>query len=253
MQAIILAVGNSGTRLIGNVVHSIVDPRLSTIPYHYEPLYWKGNWYDNALSLNQEAIYQHKQFPLIPSSRDERWPWMEDFIQNNKGLAKFIRAASRIKSYLSVAPKIIWVTRELHAFLGSMQKNFPRCLNKAGWHHRPGKYDDLPRLIELYPNYLTEAENDRIVTEAAWWHAHNFEMYKVSSSPKILHIRYEDFCKSPLIWSKRIGDFLERDIPQTTINLLEQVYRPTQRYANLTQSKRKRIEAIAANLNNQLY
>lgn len=251
-KIVVVGVGNSGTKILGILVNELLA-RIGYPLYHYEPLYWSGTTGEAGIVPNPSAVEEHKRFPLIADSSVTEWPWMDDFIENLSGLAKFIRAGSRIRFIERHPVKIIWITRELYSYLASMQKNFPRCLPDAGWHHRPGKYDDFKRIQELYPDAgLRPDEEYRVEVEAAWWHLHNSECRKVmDSSQKIMHLRFEDLCSKPASMMEKVAEFA--GIPFSETQSLSGVHSVPERNVVLSPGNVRVIEKIAGGLNRVLY
>lgn len=248
-NTVIVGVGNSGTRILGSMVHKLLLRRDPECPYHYEPLYWSGKYGESDIVLNEDAIREHSECPLLPEP-DYQWPFLDQLFAEHHGLFKFIRLGSRISLLIDRPVKIIWITRELYSFLGSMQKNFPRCLPNAGWHHRPGKYDDFGRLKALYESYNLQSDDDfRIEVEAAWWHLQNRIVKEFSDRDNILHVRYEDLCADTSTQWERICSFLE--VPY--IEPPAELYLPKDRCLWLYPSSIHKIDAIAGTLNRELY
>jgi hypothetical protein len=132
-----------------------------------------------------------------------------------------------------------------------MQKNFPRALPNAGWHHRPGHYDDIYRLKEVYRDFdLREEEVYRVEAEAAWWHLHNKAMFDYRERDNILHVGYEDLCLSPVHTLNRIADFLEVDF-NSKIDI--KMHSPKEYPLSLLPSSIHKIDFIAGELNKCLY
>jgi len=249
-KIILIGVGNSGTKLLGELIHALLKKQGFPL-YYYEPLYWKGTNGENSIKLNLKAISEHNKFPLLPAS-DTEWPWLDKFIDNLEGIAKFIRLGSRIEKLKKHSVRIIWITRELYSYLASMQKNFPRCLPDAGWHHRPGKYDDFKRLKELYKDFdLRPEEQCRIEVEAAWWHLHNSQMLNHLNLETMFHISYENLCAEPVKWMKQISEFI--NIPFSDSDLFAKIHPPSETSITLLPNNISMIEAIAGDLNRQLY
>ncbi len=249
-KVIIVGVGNSGTSLLGTLVHELLLP-LGYPLYYYEPLYWAGTEGEKNITLNPDGIREHTQFPLLPDESIQLWPWLERFMHGFTGLAKFIRLGSRIRLAVQYPVKIIWITRELYSYLGSMQKNFPRCLPGRGWHHRPGEYDDFVRLRQLYPDYdLRPEEEYRIEVEAAWWHLHNSQMMKYFN-PAMYHIRYENFSREPVRFMKEIARFI--GAPFLRSETIDRIYPVPNRPLALSSRNRQVINAIAGSLNRTIY
>lgn len=251
-KVIIIGVGNSGTKLLGELVWSLLKAD-GYCNYYYEPLYWSGVTGEAGILLDEKAIAEHRSFPLLPGSGQETWPWMDSFIAHFDGLAKFIRAGSRARTFIDRKDvKYIWITRELYSYLGSMQQNFPRCLPDAGWHHRPGKYDDAERLKNIYPDFaLRESEEHRIELEAAWWHLHNREMFKLLDRANLVHIRYEELCESPETIVESLANYL--GVENTLRGVSETVKAPVNRNVSLSSTNIRIIEALAGTLNRSIY
>lgn len=248
-KIIVIGVGNSGTKLLGSLLNGALI-QLGHPDYFYEPLYWSGSRGEEGLKINRTGINEHTTFPLVPDG-DAKWPWLDEFIDNLEGLAKFIRLGSRIEILLRHPVKIVWVTRELYSYLGSMQQNFPRCLPNAGWHHRPGEYDDFRRLSKIYKGIdLSPQEPYRIEVEAAWWHLHNRTMHEHIRNPTIHHVRYEDLCRNPKQSFAQILDFLELFPPQPIS--IDHIYPPATRQINLSPRNIWMINSIAGDLNQEL-
>ncbi len=251
VKIIILGVGNSGTKLLGTLVHNMLKSK-SDYNYHYEPLYWQGINGEQGITLNRNAINEHNRFPLLPDASCKKWPWMDAFIDTLNGLAKFIRAGSRLRLFIDKDVKYIWITRELYSYLASMQKNFPRCLGNAGWHHRPGEYDDIQRLQEIFPEYeLPDAEEDRVIAEAAWWRLHNNEIYQLIGSKNLLHVRYEDLCSRPVDMIKQLSVFL--GLPADPKVLSKMITSPPARKVSLSPIQVRVIDELCGELNRELY
>lgn len=250
-KIIIIGVGNSGTKLLGRVINELLIEQGYPL-YYYEPLYWMGTKGEKDIKLNLEGIQEHKRFPLYPDANVKEWPWLDKFITNLEGLAKFIRIGSRIRLLKKHPVKIIWITRELYSYLASVQKNFPRCLPDAGWHHRPGQYDDYEKLKRIYSDFdLRKEEEYRIEIEAAWWHHHNSQVFHNKKEQSICHIKYEDLCQSPPKCIVKVAEFI--GIPFLKTKTLKEIYAAPER--NLTLSPRNiwMIEFIAGGLNRELY
>lgn len=250
-KVLLVGVGNSGTTMLGNLIHELLAaqgfPR-----YHYEPLYWSGLEGERNITLNPSAIEEHRHFPLLPDKAVTAWPWLDAFIEQLSGLAKFIRLGSRIRLALRHPVKVVWITRELYSYLGSMQKNFPRCLPDAGWHHRPGRYDDFERLQLLYPGVDLRPEDEyRVEVEAAWWHLHNSQMLRCLETGRIVHVRYEDFCENPGLHLERIAAFI--DAPFRELRAVSDIHPVQERPVALLPRNIWIIEAIAGSLNRTLY
>lgn len=251
-KVIIIGVGNSGTKLLGELVWSLLKAD-GYHNYYYEPLYWSGVTGETGIVHDDKAIAEHCSFPLLPDSGLTSWPWMDSFVNRLDGLAKFIRAGSRARIFIDRKDvKYIWITRELYSYLGSMQQNFPRCLPDAGWHHRPGKYDDSERLKGIYPEYaLGVREECRIELEAAWWHLHNCEMFKLLDRTNLVHVRYEDLCASAETILEKLADFI--GVENSLWGLSEMVKTPVNRNVSLSPRNVRIIEALAGNLNRSIY
>ena len=250
-KVIILGVGNSGTKLLGTLTSELLT-REGFPDYHYEPLYWRGRRGEPGVVLDREAIDEHVSFPLLPEASTNDWPWLDAFVDRLSGLAKFIRLGSRIRLVLPKPVKVIAITRELYAYLGSMQKNFPRCLPNAGWHHRPGEYDDFERLCDLYPEHDLRAEEScRVEVEAAWWHLHNHQIMIHADAPNLLHVRYEDLCEEPTETMGRVARFLgTQPLDQQH---LRGIHAAPVRPVKLLPRNVATIERIAGELNGRLY
>ena len=247
-KIIILGVGNSGTRLLGTLVSQMLK-KDNCSNYYYEPLYWDSNTGEKDISISYEGIYQHNNFPLFPA-KSETWPWLEDFVTNMDGVAKFIRAGSRVYCFPPEV-KIIWIVRELYSYLGSMKKNFPGCLPNSGWHHRPGKYDDFERIQLLYPEYsFSKQEKERVVVESAWWHLHNSQLYKYADDHNIFFLRYENLCKNPVDILTKLANWAE--IPVLNSDEIPDM-KCISRSIELTEEQFCSINTIAGSLNKQLY
>jgi len=238
-KVIIIGVGNSGTKLLGTLINELLIEQ-GYPNYYYEPLYWEGTKGESGIEKNKKAINEHITFPLLADETTQNWPWMDKFIDDLVGLAKFIRLGSRIKLLINKPVKYIWITRELYSYLSSMQKNFPRCLPDKGWHHCPGEYDCLESNHE-----------SRIGVEAAWWHLHNNEMYQVKDAANVYHIRYEDLTKDPITNLKMISDYIE--MPFIESKTLKTIHDVNERKLNLNPSDIRKIDAIANDLNRTLY
>lgn len=250
-KVIIVGVGNSGTSLLGELINELLAKHGYPI-YHYEPLYWSGNQGKKNNSINPKSISEHTSFPLLADDFIETWPWMDDFIDNLVGLAKFIRAGSRVRFIQKHPVKIIWITRELYSYLGSMQKNFPRCLPDGGWHHRPGEYDDFERLQAIYSDFdLRPEEKFRIEVEAAWWHLHNSEVMKACENGSIYWVRYEDLSKNPVDNMIKISKFI--GVPFTKTKGLKTVHAISERNIMLSPRNVWVVDAIAGGLNKTMY
>ncbi len=250
-KVVIIGVGNSGTKLLGILVNELLKG-VGYPAYYYEPLYWKGTQGEANIVPDKEAIAEHVRFPLLPDENSGSWEWLDTFIDNLEGLAKFIRLGSRINLLLKHDVKIIWITRELYSYLASMQKNFPRCLPNAGWHHRPGEYDDFGRLKNIYKNSnLRDEEEYRIEVEAAWWHMHNNEMMEHSGNQKIYRIRYEDLCMDPVEQMKKIAGFI--DVPFVETETYKDIYLPPKRKMEVFPANILAINAIGEKLNKTIY
>jgi hypothetical protein len=249
-EIILIGVGNSGTKLLGELIHALLKKQGFPL-YYYEPLYWSGTNGENNIKLNLQAINEHNNFPLFPTSNID-WPWLDKFIENLVGVAKFISLGSRIEKLKSHPVSIIWITRELYSYLASMQKNFPRCLPDAGWHHRQGKYDDFKRLKKIYKNFdLRSQDQFRVEVEAAWWHLHNSQMLRHLDLKTMLHIRYEDLCLEPAKWINKISKFI--NIPFSGSELFPDIQPPPERDITLSPRNIRMIESIAGDLNRKLY
>lgn len=248
-KILIIGVGNGGTRLLGRIIHRILGE--DRYPYHYEPLYWNGEHGESGIAIDHERIAEHVRFPLCPE-QGVQWEWMVSFVGQLDGLAKFIRAGSRASCFVQLPVKIVWVTRELYNYLGSMQKNFPRCLPEKGWHHRPGHYDDFSRLTRIYSSFDLKPEEDfRVEVEAAWWHLHNAAMLRYIDRPNVIRVRYEDLCSDPVHEIGRVAEFLDLDCaPEVCV---EQVRDAPSRTVTLTPRNTWMIEAIAGDLNRSIY
>jgi len=250
-KIILVGVGNSGTTMLGNAINALLAEQGFPC-YHYEPLYWSGIEGERHIKLNPAALQEHCRFPLLPDETATAWPWLDTFIAQLSGLAKFIRLGSRIRLALRHPVKVVWITRELYSYLGSMQKNFPRCLPDAGWHHRPGQYDDFGRLRLLYRDFdLQPDEAYRIEAEAAWWHLHNSQMLRFLESNRIVHIRYEEFCADPVQHLARIAAFIE--VRFTRSAGLAGIHPALERPVELLPRSVRVIESIAGSLNRALY
>lgn len=248
-KIIIVGVGNSGTKLLGSLLNDALI-QLGYPDYFYEPLYWSGKHGEEGIRIDKHAIHEHTTFPLAPNG-DLKWPWLDKFIYSLEGLAKFIRLGSRIEILLRHSVKIVWITRELYSYLGSVQQNFPRCLPDAGWHHRPGEYDDYRRLSEIYSGIdLSPEEHYRIEVEAAWWHLHNNIIHTHSVSPSIYHIRYEDLCRNPKQSFLEVLNFLDLSPPRPIP--LDHIYPPATHQLNLSPRNIWIINSIAGDLNREL-
>ncbi|MBI5142514.1 MAG: sulfotransferase domain-containing protein [Nitrospirae bacterium] len=251
-KIVVVGVGNSGTKILGILINELLA-RIGYTNYHYEPLYWSGTTGEAGIVPNPAGVEEHKRFPLIADSSITEWPWMDDFIGNLSGLAKFIRAGSRIRFIERHPVKIIWITRELYSYLASMEKNFPRCLPDAGWHHRPGKYDDFKRIQELYPDAgLRPEEEFRVEVEAAWWHLHNIACLKaMDASQKIMHLRFETLCREPARCMKQIAEFIQ--VPYAETKSLSGVHPAPERNVSLSSRNIRIIEEMSGELNRALY
>ena len=250
-KIILIGVGNSGTKLMGILINQLLQNQGYPL-YYYEPLYWSGSEGENNLCLSVEGVEEHKSFPLLPEDSVSKWPWLDDFLYNLEGLAKFIRLGSRVRLLSGHTVKIIWITRELYSYLASMQKNFPRSLPNAGWHHRPGEYDDYERLKEIYSNFdLRFEEKYRIEVEAAWWHLHNSQVLRYQEEMDICHVGYEDLCSDPLKWMKKVAEFIE--MPFSMVKGIKEVHSVPDRTASLSPRNIAITECIAGALNRQLY
>ncbi len=251
IKILLLGVGNSGTKLLGKLIHELICQQ-GDYPYHYEPLYWEGRNGEEGIKLNQQGIKEHKRFPLLPEENTKEWPWMDKFLKDLNGLAKFIRAGSRIQCIKSNDVKIIWITRELYSFLGSMQQNFPRESLADGWHHRPGQYDDFDRLQQIYTHIdFSQREADRIELEAVWWHIHNMQCYLHKDKKDILHVRYEDLCQRPEKVLTEVAEHIE--FPMTTLASMASIFPAKSRKPVLSSRHRENISLIAGELNQKLY
>jgi GT2 family glycosyltransferase len=253
MKVIIIGVGNGGTKLVGTLVHELLCTQ-GIWPYHYEPLFWRGIHGEKGITLNPEGLREHKIFPLLPEAGITSWPWMNDFILRLWGLAKFIRVGSRLRLFYEKEVKLIWVTRELHNFLASMQsyqRRYPQPL--PGWHHRPGgHYDDYERLAEIFPEfYLKAEEGDRMAVEAAWWLLQNQEPFKLMETGRIYRLPYEDICAHPYLRMEEIAVLL--GIPFEETPALKHVRAAARRQLEVSADMRKRIDLIAGELNQQIY
>lgn len=248
-KIIVIGVGNSGTRVLGKLLYDLLYEKDRPLKYYYEPLYWQGDNGDKDIVINDNAIKAHTGHPLLPD-KSEPWPFIDSFMDSFTGIAKFIRLGSRIHTVIDRPVKFIWITRELFSFLGSMQKNFPRALPKAGWHHRPGEYDDYKRLSVLYEKYaLREEEEYRVEVEAAWWHLHNQRIFEFSGRSNVLHIRYEDLCSNPKFQMQRLCKFI--DILYRDSNI--KFHNPYEHMVQANPSSLHKILRIAGNLNKLLY
>lgn len=250
-KILILGVGNSGTRLLGSLVHAMLREEGHT-SYYYEPLYWSGKNGLEGLSLSRDGIEEHTTFALLPDETIHEWPWMDRFIENLNGVAKFIRAGSRIRLFVDRPVRILWITRELHSYLASMYQNFPRALPDKGWHHRPGEYDDYERLREIYSRFdLCSDEGSRVEVEAAWWHLQNAEIMKYADRENVSWIRYEDLCEKPVETVGAICGFL--DLAGGAAELAQSIHAPVERELRVDSTQGAAIEAIAGQLNAELY
>lgn len=212
MKVLLIGVGNSGTKLLGRILHDMIGKDRYT--YHYEPLYWRGKNGEEDIVLDVDRIKEHVDFPLNPP-KNMSWPWMKAFVSELNGLAKFVRAGSRIGCFVDLPVQIVWITRELYSFLGSVQANFPRCLPDKGWHHRPGYYDDFARVAAVYDKYNLRADEDcRVEVEAAWWHLHNSAVLEYIKRPNVFHIRYEEVCRDVNSECARLCSFLGLKCPE---------------------------------------
>lgn len=255
LQLLIVGTGNSGTRLLGSLLHAAFPDSWGSVPYHYEPLYWTGGVDAANLRLCDDGLREHVSYPLRPISEGEGWPWMSDFIRSRSGVAKFIRAGSRIRQFFQECPRVIWITRELDGYLASMQKNFPRCENAGGWHHRPGRYDDLARLKHLYPESLSDCtEGDRVVAEAAWWHVQNRDFPDYLGDPRLYFLPYERLCSEPLEVLRELAGFLDCEaVEDALVGAASSVRAPKPYPLDLTDARRHRIDRIAGELNGRLF
>ena len=250
-KILIISTGTSGTKLFGTLVHELLKKQGYPL-YYYEPLYWTGTQGEKGIVLNRDGIREHITFPLLADDSITNWPWMDKFIDNLVGLAKFTRAGTRIRFFVDSPVKILFITRELYSQLASQQKNFPRCLPDKGWHHRPGEYDDFDRLKAIYAHLdLRSEEEYRVEVEAAWWHLHNSQVMNYLNTGKIYHIRYEVLCKNPIEHMKKIADFI--DIPFVKTKTIRNVHPVTQRKLSLSPRNIWMIETIAGDLNREIY
>lgn len=247
-KIVILGVGNSGTRLLGKLVSNMLQ-KDKCPNYYYEPLYWDSKTGEKGMILSDKAIQEHKTFPLKPL-KEKEWPWLNHFIKEMDGIAKFIRAGSRINMFPDNV-KIIWITRDLYSYLGSMQKNFPRCLPDAGWHHRPGIYDDFKRMQALYPEHSFQyEESERIIVEAAWWHLHNNALQEYAKNHNIFSLTYEELCADSENILRNLSKWAKIPyLQKTELPLMKKI----KRVALLTDDQYKRIDAIAGLLNRTIY
>jgi hypothetical protein len=97
---IVLGVGNSGTKILSNIIRKILEDEMSIeVKYRYEPLYWIGENGDTDLVLNFAGINEHNLFPL--DSKEEKWNYFVEKYLNYEGIVKSIRVLSRLDSIYS--------------------------------------------------------------------------------------------------------------------------------------------------------
>lgn len=219
-KIVIVGVGNSGTKFLGTAIQSALTRHLGLSTYHYEPLYWSGKDGENGIVLDRAAISQHQDFPLVPEGGDS-WPWLVEFLDNLNGLAKFIRLGSRVPLVLRREDvKVVWLVRDLWCYLASMQKNFPRCQGRGGWHHSPGEYDDFRRLQLLFPEIGSkDCMESRLRAEAAWWWLHNQVCFFARSHPNLFCVQYEGLCANPERVSHELSNFLGMEVKPPEVRL----------------------------------
>lgn len=289
MKVVIIGVGNGGTKIVG----SLLNRQLSQVgqrDYHYEPLFWSGINGENNIAQNLEGVLEHINTPLVLNEHYE-WNWLEEFLDNLNGLAKFIRMGARVPVLLKDERiKVIWVTRELFSFLGSVETNLSfekisrvqKAMNRvikspekvkwylneiadnlayhlgikksrvSGFHHKTIHYDDYKRISEHYSDYeLSSDEHRRPEVESAWWHLSNYSAYSLIGHRNLFHIRYEDLCKNPKETLCKVCEFLE--IPFFDDTLLGKVYQAPQRQCRLLPESMQIIDSLAEGLNRQLY
>lgn len=252
-KVVVVGVGNSGTKLLAECVWKMLKALRPDCKYYYEPLYWFGENGVSGIVENEDGLKEHLRFPLLPSD-DQSWPYMDDYLQNLEGLAKFIRLGSRLKTVIHHDIKFLWITRELYSYLGSMSKNFPRCLPDAGWHHRPGRYDDFERIDAIYSEFdLDAVESKRMEVEACWWHLHNSEVYALVNRGNLLRVKYEDLCEHPIDTLKSVERFLEMKLDVEQLFDADSFYPNPVRHLDLSSEQFEKIEAIAGKLNKRLY
>lgn len=200
MKVLIIGVGNSGTSILGTLVNELLCEN-GFPDYWYEPLYWKGNRGKKGIVMDKEAIKAHCSFPLFPNNiyTNTSWPWMESFVDKLNGMAKFIRAGSRIRTFINIPNiKIIWITRNLRNFLASQH-----------WHHAPPGYDDYPRMMKVLKFKETGGEHkDRMFMEAYWWAIHNAAPMGFVDRDNLLPVMFESLCENPEKNMKEISEFI---------------------------------------------
>lgn len=223
MKVLIIGVGNCGTSVLGTLVNELLC-KNGFHDYWYEPLYWRGNRGRKMTVINKEAIEEHKSFPLMPGHEIDKWPWMESFVARLSGMAKFIRAGSRIKTFINIPDiKIIWIVRNLRDFLAS--KHF---------HHALPGYDDYPRMMEMKMFKFKETGEeykDRMVMEAYWWAMHNAAPIEFIDHDNIMPVMFESLCADPEKNMKEIARFIGLKYQET--QSLKTIQPPGQRVLKL--------------------
>lgn len=244
MKVLIIGVGNCGTSILGTLVNELLCSN-GFHDYWYEPLYWKGNRGKKGIVMDEEAIKAHCSFPLFPDNiyTNMSWPWMESFVDKLNGMAKFIRAGSRIKTFINIPNiKIIWIVRNLRDFLASQH-----------WHHAPPRYDDYPRMRKVFKFTETgEEHKDRMFMEAFWWMIHNRAPMDVMDCDNILPVMFESLCKNPEKNMTEIADFIGLKYQET--KSLKTVCVPRKKILKLDKETTERIfDSWCGHINNRLY
>lgn len=230
MKVLIIGVGNCGTSILGTLVNELLRENGFN-DYWYEPLYWKGNRGKKGTVIDEDAINEHCAFPLLPDNcTNINWPWMESFIDELNGMAKFIRAGSRIKTFINIPNiKIIWITRNLRDFLASQH-----------WHHAPPGYDDYPRMMKVLKlKEIGEKHKDRMLMEAYWWAIHNAAPMGFVDRDNLLPVMFESLCENPKKNMQEIAEFIGLKYQET--KSLKMVKVPRKKALKLDEETTKRI------------
>jgi len=255
LKVIIIGVRSSGTKLLGTLVNELLK-EYGVWPYHYEPLFWNSIHGENGIQFNPDGLRAHKEFPLLPDKNIKSWPWMDGFISSLWGLAKFIRAGSRVRLFYEKNIKLLWITRELYSWIASGQhamRKYPQLRPpKRGWHYELQLAYDYKRLEAFYPQLSNLSKDEELIyPDVAWWHIHNIEPFKLMHTGKIFHVRYEDLCANPIEKMKEIAEFIQ--IPYKPTPTLQKVHPPPQRKVYLLPNMDAEINKIVGDLNQRLY